>query len=206
MMVLGMATMVESRDNSTGGHIKRTSAVIDIFSKRLMPYCEPLGITPDFLQMLSKAAPMHDLGKIAIADSILQKQGRYTNEEYSQMKRHAAEGAAIVENILRGVENDDFVELAKNVAHYHHEKWDGSGYPEGLSGKDIPLEARIMALADVFDALVSKRCYKEAYSYDTAFGIIKDSLGSHFDPFLGNIFLQCRPELEALYNGSILPL
>lgn len=201
MMVLGMATMVESRDNSTGGHIKRTSAVIDIFSKRLMPYCEQLGITPDFLQMLSKAAPMHDLGKIAIADSILQKQGRYTNEEYSQMKRHAAEGASIVENILRGVENDDFVELAKNVAHYHHEKWDGGGYPEGLSGTGIPLEARIMALADVFDALVSKRCYKEAYSYDTAFGIIEDSLGSHFDPFLGNIFLQCRPELEALYNG-----
>lgn len=200
MMVLGMATMVESRDNSTGGHIKRTSAVIDIYSKRLLPYCEDLCINAEFLQMLSKAAPMHDLGKIAIADSILQKQGRYTDEEYAQMKRHAAEGAAIVENILRGVENDEFVELAKNVAHYHHEKWDGSGYPEGRSGEDIPLEARMMALADVFDALVSKRCYKEAYSYDTAFDIIKNSLGTHFDPFLGKVFLECRGELEALYN------
>ena len=100
MLVLGMAAMVESRDNSTGGHIKRTSAVIDIYSKRLLPYCEDLCINAEFLQMLSKAAPMHDLGKIAIADSILQKQGRYTDEEYNQMKRHAAEGAAIVENML----------------------------------------------------------------------------------------------------------
>lgn len=200
MMVLGMATMVESRDNSTGGHIKRTSSVIDIYSKHLLPYCEQLHINAEFLQMLSKAAPMHDLGKIAIADSILQKQGRYTDEEYNQMKRHAAEGAAIVENILRGVENDEFVELARNVAHYHHEKWDGSGYPEGRAGEDIPLEARMMALADVFDALVSKRCYKEAYSYDTAFGIIESSLGTHFDPFLGKIFLECRGELKALYN------
>lgn len=200
MLVLGMAAMVESRDNSTGGHIKRTSAVIDIYSKRLLPYCEDLCINAEFLQMLSKAAPMHDLGKIAIADSILQKQGRYTDEEYNQMKRHAAEGAAIVENILRGVENDEFIELARNVAHYHHEKWDGSGYPEGRAGEDIPLEARMMALADVFDALVSKRCYKEAYSYDTAFGIIQDSLGTHFDPFLGKVFLECRSELEALYN------
>lgn len=201
MMVLGMATMVESRDNSTGGHIKRTSSVIDIYSKHLLPYCEQLHINAEFLQMLSKAAPMHDLGKIAIADSILQKQGRYTEEEYNQMKRHAAEGASIVENILRGVENDEFVELAKNVAHYHHEKWDGSGYPEGRSGNDIPLEARMMALADVFDALVSKRCYKEAYSYDTAFDIIKNSLGTHFDPFLGKVFLECRAELESLYDS-----
>ena len=200
MMVLGMATMVESRDNSTGGHIKRTSSVIDIYSKHLLPYCEQLHINAEFLQMLSKAAPMHDLGKIAIADSILQKQGRYNNDEYNQMKRHAAEGASIVESILRGVENDKFVELAKNVAHYHHEKWDGSGYPDGLAGDNIPLEARIMALADVFDALVSKRCYKEAYSYDTAFGIIESSLGTHFDPFLGKIFLECRGELKALYN------
>ena len=201
MMVLGMATMVESRDNSTGGHIKRTSSVIDIYSKHLLPYCEQLHINVEFLRRLSKAAPMHDLGKIAIADSILQKQGRYTDEEYTQMKRHAAEGASIVENILRGVENDEFVELAKNVAHYHHEKWDGSGYPDGKAGEDIPLEARMMALADVFDALVSKRCYKEAYSYDTAFDIIENSLGTHFDPFLGKIFLECRAELEELYDG-----
>ena len=117
------------------------------------------------------------------------------------MKNHSAEGARIVKQILEGVEESEFVTIASNVAHYHHEKWDGSGYPEGLSGEDIPLEARIMALADVFDALVSKRCYKEAYSYDKAFEIIEGSVGTHFDPNLGRIFLKCRPELESLYDS-----
>ena len=91
--------------------------------------------------------------------------------------------------------------IAKNIANYHHEKWDGSGYPEGIAGEDIPIEARIMALADVFDALVSKRCYKDAYTYDKAFSIIEESIGTHFDPTLGRIFLLCRPELEKLYTA-----
>ena len=100
------------------------------------------------------------------------------------------------------MEEEDFVEIAKNVAYYHHEKWDGKGYPNGLAGQEIPLEARIMALADVFDALVSKRCYKEAFSFEKAFSIIEESLGSHFDPELGRIFIECRPELEAMYSYS----
>ena len=143
---------------------------------------------------------MHDLGKIAVLDAILRKPGRFTAEEYDMMKAHAAEGARIVENVLSEVDDAGFKQIAINVAHYHHEKWDGSGYPEKLAGEAIPLEARIMALADVFDALVSKRCYKEAYSYDTAFSIIESSIGTHFDPQLGRIFLKCRHELEALYN------
>ena len=98
------------------------------------------------------------------------------------------------------MEDDYFLDVAKNMAQYHHEKWNGNGYPKGLSGEDIPLEARIMALADVFDALVSKRCYKDKYSYDEAFKIIEDSLGSHFDPELGRKFIACRKELEAYYN------
>lgn len=203
MMVLGMADMVESRDNNTGGHIKRTSSVVKVFSARLKKHCDVLGISNDFLRQVEKAAPMHDLGKIAIDDKILRKPGKYTEEEYAQMKKHAEEGARIVENILQGVEEYSFVEIAKNVAHYHHEKWNGKGYPEGLSGTDIPVEARIMALADVFDALVSKRCYKEAFSYDKAFAIIKESLGEHFDPELGRIFLECRTDLEALYDGYL---
>ena len=200
MMVLGMADMVESRDNNTGGHIKRTSEVIHAFSDGLRRYGGGLGLSERFLKQVEKAAPMHDLGKIAIDDRILRKPARYTDEEYAQMKRHTTEGARIVENILTGVEDDEFVRIAKNVALYHHEKWDGGGYPTGISGTDIPVEARIMALADVFDALVSKRCYKEAYSYDKAFSIIEESLGSHFDPKLGQVFLQCRPELEAVYE------
>lgn len=198
MMVLGMSTMVESRDNSTGGHIKRTSAVVKIFSRQLIGSC---GLTPDFLNMVTKAAPMHDLGKIAVDDVILRKQGRFTDEEYAAMKKHSAEGAKIVEQILKGVEEESFVRIAVNIAHYHHEKWDGNGYPTGISGENIPIEARIMALADVFDALVSKRCYKEAYSYDKAFDIIEGSLGSHFDPELGRVFMTCRPELENLYDN-----
>lgn len=198
MMVIGMATMVESRDLSTGGHIKRTSMVVRIFAERLSK--EQNSLPKSFLDMVIRAAPMHDLGKIAVDDRILRKQGRFTPEEYAEMKKHSAEGKRIVKHILEGVEEADFVKIAENIAHYHHEKWDGSGYPDGLLGEDIPIEARIMALADVFDALVSKRCYKDAYSYDKAFSIIEESIGTHFDPKLGKIFLECRPELEALYN------
>lgn len=197
MMILGMASMVESRDNSTGGHIRRTSMVVKIFSEKLL---ELWGAEAEkFLDSVIRAAPMHDLGKIAVDDVILRKNGKFTDEEYARMKIHAAEGAKIVKQILDGVEEENFVEIAVNVAHYHHERWDGSGYPTGLSGEDIPVEARIMALADVFDALVSKRCYKEAFSFDKAFQIIEDSIGSHFDPGLGKIFISCRSELEKLY-------
>ncbi len=198
-MVLGMAAMVESRDNSTGGHIRRTSDVVKIFAQRLMQENDRL--SREFLDMVIKAAPMHDLGKIAVDDKVLRKQGKFTDEEYAEMKKHSAEGAKIVNNILRGVENDDFVCVAINVAYYHHEKWNGCGYPNGLKGEEIPVEARIMALADVFDALVSKRCYKEAFSNDRAFAIIENDLGSHFDPELGRLFMQCRPQLEELYDN-----
>ncbi len=199
-MVLGMASMVESRDNSTGGHIMRTSEVIKVFAERLLKESDNKELTKEFLGLVTKAAPMHDLGKIAVDDAVLRKNGKFTDEEYDKMKAHSQEGAKIVNGILKGVESDDFVAVATNVAYYHHEKWNGMGYPNKLSGEQIPLEARIMALADVFDALVSKRCYKEAFSYDKAFSIIENDLGSHFDKELGIIFLRCRPELERLYN------
>lgn len=202
MMVLGMAEMVESRDSNTGGHIKRTSEVVHIFAEKLMHCKEQFGLSEEFLKLVIKAAPMHDLGKVAIDDAVLRKPGKYTDEEYAEMKRHSAEGARIVENILQGVEDDAFVKVAKNVAFYHHEKWNGFGYPTGKAGAEIPVEARIMALADVFDALVSKRCYKEAFSYDEAFQIMEESLGQHFDPELGKVFMACRPELEAFYNEN----
>ena len=197
-IITGMAIMVEGRDNSTGGHVRRTSECVKVFANDLKWKIPELSVR--FLSNLIKAAPMHDLGKIAVDDQILRKPGKFTDEEYAQMKTHAAKGAQIVEQVLTEVKDDDFKKIAVNVAHYHHEKWDGSGYPDGLSGEDIPLEARIMALADVFDALVSKRCYKEAFDFDRAFKIIEESLGSHFDPKLGSIFMECRPRLEKLYN------
>lgn len=199
-LILGMADMIENRDSNTGGHIKRTSAVIRIFTGELQKYEEEYGFSEEFLDYLVKAAPMHDLGKIAVDDSVLRKPGKYTPEEFNEMKKHAEKGAEIVTSLLEGVENDKFLSIARNVAHYHHEKWNGQGYPRGLAGIAIPPEARIMALADVFDALVSKRCYKEKMDYDTAFQIIEESLGSHFDPELGKLFLKCRPQLEAFYD------
>ena len=200
-VVTGMATMVESRDNSTGGHIKRTSSGVRVFVNALKKSPEYSYLTDEFYNNLIKAAPMHDLGKIAVLDVILRKAGKFTDEEYSIMKEHSAEGARIVENVLSEVDDEMFKKIAINVAHYHHEKWDGTGYPEKLAGEAIPLEARIMALADVFDALVSKRCYKESFSFDQAFKIIEESLGSHFDPKLGKVFLSCRKDLEKLYSN-----
>ncbi|MBO5352100.1 MAG: HD domain-containing protein [Lachnospiraceae bacterium] len=199
-IIIGISDIVESRDNSTGGHVKRTSEAVRIFMEQLSKESAEFHMTKRYCENVIKAAPMHDLGKIAVEDQILRKPGRFTEEEYNLMKVHAAVGAQIVEKALNGVEDAGFMEVAKNMAHYHHEKWNGKGYPEGLAGEKIPLEARIMALADVFDALVSKRCYKDEYSYDEAFRIIEESLGSHFDPELGKIFMNCRPELEAYYN------
>lgn len=200
MLVLGMADMVESRDNNTGGHIKRTSAVVKVFADKLRCCSESVGLSDQFLKMVERAAPMHDLGKIAIDDSILRKPESYTDDEFELMKRHTIEGAKIVKNILQGVEDDEFVRIAENVALYHHEKWNGTGYPIGIEEDAIPVEARIMALADVFDALISKRCYKDALGYDEVFSIIEKSLGEHFDPVLGRIFLECREELETVCN------
>lgn len=198
-IILGMANVVESRDNSTGGHIKRTSEVVRIFIDKLKQL-QIEEFSEEFFNDVIKAAPMHDLGKIAIEDNILRKPGKFTTEEYNEMKKHAEEGAVIINSVLEGVEDEKFVQIARNVAHYHHERYDGSGYPENLKGESIPIEARIMAIADVFDALVSERCYKRKFTYEEAFKIIEESIGSHFDPKLGKVFLECRKELEEYYD------
>ena len=199
-IIRGMAVMVEQRDNSTGGHINRTSDCVRVFIDYLQQ-TNKMSLSPHFCDSIIKAAPMHDLGKIAVDDAVLRKPGRFTDEEYTKMKEHAAAGKDIVEKVLSEVDDEEFKNIAINVAHYHHEKWNGQGYPNGISGEDIPIEARIMALADVFDALVSKRCYKDSLSYDRAFDIISNDLGTHFDPNIGKYFLECRPQLEALYNS-----
>ena len=204
-LVLSMATMVESRDNSTGGHIRRTSEGVRILidsMKSLTQLPEGYPMDEKFCRDLIKAAPMHDLGKIAVDDAILRKPGRFTKEEFEIMKTHAAEGARIVHEILKTTDDKDFQILAENVAHYHHERWDGSGYPEGLRGTQIPPEARIMAIADVYDALVSKRVYKERMSFEQADSIISEGLGSQFDPALKVVYETARPQLEAYYAAD----
>ena len=201
-IIRGMAIMVESRDNSTGGHVARTSDSIRIFAQELLKHKNEIPeITQEFCDLLIKAAPMHDLGKIAVDDSILRKPGRYEPEEYEKMKIHAEKGAVIVQEVLRESTDKEFERIAENVAHYHHERWNGEGYPDHLKGEEIPLEARIMALADVFDALVSQRCYKNAMDFDEAFELIQQDLGKHFDPIIGKLFILCRPQIEKYYNS-----
>ncbi len=197
-LVLGMAAMVDSRDNSTGGHIKRTSEGVRILVEAIREG-GTLPLSDAFCRNLIKAAPMHDLGKIAVDDAILRKPGRFTPEEFEKMKSHASKGADIVREILKDTDDEDFCRIAENVAHYHHERMDGSGYPEGLCGSAIPLEARIMAVADVYDALVSRRVYKDAFSFEEADRIILEGMGSQFDPALEPYYRQSRQRLENYY-------
>lgn len=199
-IITGMASMVESRDNSTGGHINRTSECIKVFIQILKENDSYKDLDDNFYDNLIKAAPMHDLGKIAIPDNILRKPERFTQEEFEEMKKHSQEGARIVQNVLKEVDDEELKKVVTNVAHYHHERWDGTGYPKKLKGKEIPLEARIMTLVDVFDALVSKRCYKEAYSFEKAKTIMESSLGEMFDPELGKVFINSWDEFVTLYK------
>lgn len=200
-ILFGMANMVENRDDNTGGHIKRTSDVIRILIDSIRK-TKAYPLRKKYYTNIINAAPMHDLGKIGIDDIILRKPGRLTNEEFDIMKTHAEKSAHMVESILRGVEEEQFVNVAVNIAKYHHEKWNGMGYPDGLKGEEIPLEARIMAVADVYDALVSKRCYKEPMSFEDAYKVMIDSMGSHFDPNLEAPFNNCRAELEEYYTKA----
>ena len=196
--ILGMATMVESRDNSTGGHIKRTSEGVRILIDEMR---KDNLFDSEFCNNIIKAAPMHDIGKIAVDDSILRKPGKFTPEEYEIMKTHAAEGARIIHEIVDGTYNAEFKRIAENVAHYHHERVDGSGYPNGLKGDEIPIESRIMAIADVYDALVSKRVYKEKFSFEKAYEIIMEGMGTQFDKNLEKYFISAREKLEKYYSS-----
>ena len=198
-LIMSLAMMVESRDNSTGGHIKRTSAGVRILVEEIVKE----GVIPlsqEFCNDVIKAAPMHDLGKIAVDDDILRKPGRFTDDEYEKMKMHAEEGARVIHQILINTDDESFKTIAENVAHYHHERWDGSGYPEKLAGENIPIEARIMAIADVYDALVSKRVYKEAFDYAKADRIIIEGMGTQFDPGLKSAYEKARARLEEYYG------
>lgn len=199
-LIMSLAAMVESRDNSTGGHIRRTSQGVNILVDEIRKE-GTLSLSDEFCRDVIKAAPMHDLGKIAVDDAVLRKPGRFTPEEFEMMKHHAAEGARVIHQILLHTDDESFKELAENVAHYHHERWDGSGYPEGLAGEQIPIEARIMAIADVYDALVSKRVYKDAYDFSKADSIIMEGMGTQFDPGLRTVYENARPRLEEYYGS-----
>lgn len=198
-MTDGFATMVESRDNNTGGHIKRTKAYVKLMLDKMRDdklYHRIM--SKDYIANVSNAAPLHDIGKIGTPDSILQKPGKLTDEEYEIMKKHAAEGGDLILHTFRDIDNVEFRHIAYEVARFHHEKYNGKGYPEGLKGEQIPLHARIMAIADVFDAVSQKRCYRDAMPIDECFAIIANGSGSDFDPQLTKIFLDSRDEVVRL--------
>lgn len=203
-MVVGFANLIEERDDNTGGHVKRTTQYVRLLAEELRRrgyYKETL--TKDYLNNLLKAAPMHDVGKIAVPDAILQKPGRLTPEEFEIMKQHTVKGGEIIQESFSRMENEQYLEIASQIARYHHEKWNGKGYPDGLKRKEIPLCARIMAIADVFDAVSENRCYRAALPLDTCFEIIQDGSGQDFDPILAEVFLDLRQELQKVKAGTI---
>lgn len=201
--IVSFANMIELRDDVTGQHVKRTSRYVRIIANALKKRnIYPGIITDEFVDAICKAAPLHDIGKIAISDSILRKPGKLTEEEFEIIKTHPKVGGDMLREALKIDDADEYLTYAYEMAMYHHEKWNGTGYPEGLKGNEIPLSARIMAIADVFDALTSKRSYKDKISDDRAFEIIEQSSGSHFDPILVNVFVDIKEEILETKNKN----
>lgn len=181
--ILSMATLAETRDNETGAHILRTQRYVRILAEHLKDHPEFADeFTDDNITLMFKSAPLHDVGKVGIPDAILLKPGNLTDEEFTTMKTHAQLGADALAVAERELGGNSFLRYAREIAATHHEKWDGSGYPNGLAGDAIPAAGRLMAVADVYDALISKRVYKPAFSHDKAMGIIREGAGQHFDP------------------------
>lgn len=195
-IIVSLANLVENRDMDTGKHIQRTSIYVNMLAKK----ARDMGIYSDqiddkFIEMVTRAAPLHDIGKIVVSDTILKKPGKLTAEEYNMMKVHTSEGVKIIDEIYSLSEDYGYIKITKDIVGSHHEWWNGNGYPHNLSDLEIPLSARIMAIADVFDALVSTRCYKSAMTYEEAFKILEEESGTHFDPELVKAFLALKDQL-----------
>ncbi|WP_406733131.1 two-component system response regulator [Vibrio scophthalmi] len=198
VVLVAMGALAESRDPETGNHIRRTQKYVEVLAQELANHDKYRDyLTPDVIAAMAKSAPLHDIGKVGVVDSILLKPGKLTEQEFEQMKLHAAYGRDAVEAAEGSLGfADNFLEFAKEITYSHHEKWDGSGYPEGLVGEEIPLSARIMALADVYDALISARVYKPAFSHEKSLQIILENRGSHFEPLLVDVFLDIAEHIR----------
>ncbi|WP_167590394.1 CHASE2 domain-containing protein [Oceanidesulfovibrio indonesiensis] len=196
-----MAAVAEKRDPYTGGHISRTQKYVRMLAEQLARRGTH-GISQEYIELLYLSAPLHDVGKVAMPDSILLKPGQLTESEFELMKKHAEHGHAIMEAAVESSDGGEFLAMAKEIAMTHHERWDGSGYPRGLRGTEIPLSGRLMALADVYDALVSSRLYKKPYSHEKAREVIVDGSGTHFDPDIVAAFLACEEEFDRIARGS----
>lgn len=196
LTINALAEVAETRDNETGNHIRRTQHYVRILARRLQTHPRFAAVLADtVIELMFKSAPLHDIGKVGIPDHILLKPGKLTAEEWTIMKTHSMLGAMAIERALSNADRRlDFLDMAMQIARYHHEKWDGSGYPEGLKGDAIPISARLMALADVFDALISRRVYKEAMSFGQVKDIIVAERARHFDPDVVDAFLNSFDE------------
>ncbi|MBR6382251.1 MAG: HD domain-containing protein [Lachnospiraceae bacterium] len=196
-LIVTMADMVENRDSDTGAHIQKTAAYVKIIAEGLKKhgyYAEKL--TPQYIANVVMSAPLHDVGKINIPDAVLNKPGKLTEEEFEIMKTHTTHGKRIMDQAINTVGGENYLKEARNMAAFHHERWDGKGYPEGLHGQVIPLSARIMAVADVFDALTSPRVYKPAFPLEKAVQILEEGAGTQFDPKCVEVFLDEMPEVK----------
>lgn len=203
-MVMGFSTLVENKDDNTGGHIRRSSAYAVMIAKNLRKNPSyKFVMTKDYIDNLEQSAPMHDIGKIGVPDSILQKPGKLTDEEFATMRKHPLIGGKIIKDTFGHLLDGEYENMAYQVAMYHHEKWNGKGYPEGLSGLDIPLCARIMAVADVFDAVSAKRCYRDAMPLEDCYRIIINGKGKDFDPDVVEAFLLDRDKVEEIYYKEL---
>jgi len=191
--------VVEERDKETGGHNDRTSAYVKIMMEGMVKY----GVYTDEMrgwdmEKVVSAARLHDLGKIHVIDSILNKPGKLTGEEFEQMKLHTTEGARIIDRMIGQIGEEEYLHNAKLFAEYHHERWDGKGYPHGLKEEEIPLQGRILAIVDVYDAVVSKRPYKEPATDEEAADIIAEGSGKAFDPKIVEVFIKVKDQIKAV--------
>jgi len=202
--ILGLAKLAEYRDEGTGTHLERIREYAKMIAEEMAKNPKYAGhITPEYIDDIYQSSILHDIGKVGIPDVVLLKPGRLSDEEFDVIKRHTNLGGDAIKAIEAQIEGKSFLALGKEIAYNHHEKWDGSGYPRGLNGEDIPLAARIIALADVYDALTTKRFYKEAYSHERSRQIIIDLKATHFDPEVVDVFLVLEDEFDRIRRENL---